>query len=345
MRRMTPRILLLFLVALLAAPPSAGHAHQKESGASSGEAKIAGCPLFPSDNIWNTPIDHLPVDPRSDEYVASIGRNTGLHPDFGTIWEGAPIGIPYNIVSSSRPRYPVNFMYEDESDPGPYPVGGDLLIEGGPDSQGDRHVLIVDQDECVLYELYRVERRAGGWHAGSGAIFDLDSNLLRPDGWTSADAAGLPILAGLVRYDEVVAGEIAHALRFTASRTRKAHVWPARHDASSITDPSVPPMGQRFRLKASFDTSGFSPQVQVILQALKTYGMILADNGSNWYISGAPDSRWDDSILVEELRRVKGSDFEAADSSALMVHRDSGQAATEARRPADQKLWIPFLTG
>jgi hypothetical protein len=200
-------------------------------------------------------------------------------------------------------------------------------IEGGPNSDGDRHILVLDTAECVLYELYYAwPRSSGGWDAGSGAVFDLRSNALRPDTWTSADAAGLPILPGLVRYDEVAAGEITHAIRFTAPVTQKRHVWPARHDASSNTSTSVPPMGQRFRMKASFDITGFSPEMQVILTAMKRYGIILADNGSAWFVSGAPDPRWDDDDLVSSFRRIPGSAFEAIDVSSLMVAANSGQA-------------------
>ncbi|MCD6291496.1 MAG: cellulase family glycosylhydrolase, partial [Anaerolineae bacterium] len=216
------------------------------------------------------------------------------------------------------------------SDPGPYPIPPDAPIEGGRGSDGDRHVLIVDRDHCMLYELYDAwPQPDGSWHAGSGAIFDLNSNALRPAGWTSADAAGLPILPGLVRYDEVAAGEIRHAIRFTAPRTRKAYVWPARHYASDLTAGRYPPMGQRFRLRADFDISGFSPQAQVILQALKRYGMILADNGRAWFISGAPDDRWDNDVL-HELHQVHGTDFEAVDASSLIVHPDSAQARASA---------------
>jgi hypothetical protein len=300
---------LLILASLPAVPgvPAASAAKAQNLAA----ASIAGCPLFPADNVWNARVDSLPVDPRSSAYIASIGANTGLHPDFGTVWEGAPIGIPYNNVPGTQRMVQIDFGYSDESDPGPYPIPPNPLIEGGPDSDGDRHILVIDRDHCILYELWDSHPQGNGnWYAGSGAIFDLRSNALRPDTWTSSDAAGLPVLPGLVRYEEVLSGVIQHALRFTAVRTRKAHIWPARHDASSITDPNVPPMGQRFRLKASFDVSSYSPQVQVILNALKTYGMFLADNGSNWYISGAPDPQWNDDILVSELRRVKGSDFE-----------------------------------
>lgn len=305
-------------------------------------SSLGGCPIFPADNIWNVPVDNLPVDPRSDDYIASIGPATGLHPDFGAgQWDGGPIGIPYNLVPSSQPLVDVSFDYAGESDPGPYPIPPDPLIEGGPQGDGDRHILILDTGGCLLYELfYAFPQNDGSWHAGSGAIFDLRSNALRPATWTSADAAGLPILAGLARYDEVAAGHIDHALRFTASQTRGEFIWPARHEASDILDPAVPPMGQRFRLKASFDITPFSPHTQVILQALKTYGMILADNGSDWYISGAPDERWINDVLVSELRQVPGSEFEAVDVSSLMVDQDSGQA----RRPEyDNRLWLPLV--
>ncbi len=296
-----------------------------------GAPTIAGCPVFPADNVWNTPIDNLPVDPNSSAYISSIGATTGLHPDFGTVWEGAPIGIPYNIVPGTQPKVDITFDYSDESDPGPYPIPPDPEIEGGPDSSGDRHILVLDNDNCVLYEtFYSWPQADGSWWAGSGAVYDLQSNALRPSGWTSADAAGLAILPGLVRYDEVFSGEITHALRFTVQNTRRAFIWPARHYASTLTSTNYPPMGQRFRLKASFNISGFSSEVQVILRALKKYGMILADNGSNWYITGVPDSRWNDDTLVGELRLVKGSDFEAVDESSLMVNPDSGQARSSS---------------
>jgi hypothetical protein len=287
---------------------------------------IENCLVFPANNVWNARVDGLPIDPRSDQYIASIGEDIGVHPDFGTVWEGAPIGIPFNIVPGSQPPSPISFEYEDESDPGSYPIPDDPLIEGGSSSDGDRHILIVDKDHCILYEIYHAYPQGNGsWEAGSGAIYDLRSNNLRPDTWTSADAAGLPIFPALVKYDEVIAGKISHALRFTADNTRKMHIWPARHDASSITDENVPPMGQRFRLKSSFDISGFSPEVQVILKALKEYGMFLADNGSNWYVSGAPDVRWNDDVLVNELKLVKGSDFEAVDETGLIIDSNSGQ--------------------
>jgi hypothetical protein len=302
-------------------------------------AGLAGCPIFPADNIWNLPLDTLPLDANSDTYVATIGADAYAHADFGSgLWEGGPIGIPYVDVPGSQPAVPITFDYDDESDPGPYPIPPDAPIEGGPASDGDRHVLVLERDTCILYEVYYAWPQAdGSWQAGSGAVFDLNSNALRPAGWTSADAAGLPILAGLVRYDEVASGEIRHALRFTAPQTRKAYIWPARHYASSLTGQQYPPMGQRFRLRADFDVSGFSPEVQVILRALKRYGMFLADNGSAWYLSGVPDERWDNDDL-HELHQLRGSDFEAVDESALMIDPDSGQA-----RSYGYRLYLPLV--
>ncbi len=290
---------------------------------------IAGtCPYFPADNVWNTRIDGLPVDARSGDYIATIGAGDGLHADFGSgLWDGEPIGIPYNVVPGDLPRVPVTFDYADESDPGPYLIPAEPLIEGGPDGAGDRHVLMLDRDACILYELYDAWPQIdGSWHAGSGAIFDLKSHALRPADWTSADAAGLPILPGLVRYEEAAGGTINHAIRFTVQLTRKEYIWPGRHYASSSTDLKRPPMGQRFRLKAEFDISGFSTINQAILKALKVYGMLVADNGSDLYISGAPDERWDDDDLHRLQERVHASDFEAVAESSLMINADSGQA-------------------
>ncbi len=267
-------------------------------------------PLFPADNPWNTDISGYPVHPRSDRYIASIGADTGLHPDFGAAWDGAPIGFPYALVPGDQPAVPISFYYPDESDPGPYPIPLLPPIEGGPFSSGDRHILVVDTDHRFLYEVYDAHRRRGAWQAGSGAVFDLAANDLRPDGWTSADAAGLPILPGLVRRGEALSGAISHALRFTVSRTRRAYIHPATHFASDDTNPDLPPMGLRLRLKAGYDISGFPIPVRVILQALKTYGMLVADNGADWFISGVPDADWDDEEL-SSLGQVKGSDFEA----------------------------------
>jgi hypothetical protein len=263
--------------------------------------------IFPANNPWNTDISGAEADPNSDNLIASIGLTTHLHPDFGTVWEGEPIGIPYNCVGKDQPKVAVSFYYDDQSDPGPYPIPPDAKIEGG----SDRHVLIIDTFNLKLYELFAAEKISGNsWTAGSGAIFDLQSNALRPDTWTSADAAGLPIFPGLVRYDEVVEkGEITHALRFTVENTRNAFVHPATHAASDLTGANYPPMGMRVRLKADFDISEFSPHIQVILRALKKYGMFVADNGSDWYITGTHDMRWDDEELGQ-LKSIAGSNFE-----------------------------------
>jgi hypothetical protein len=277
------------------------------------------CRIFPASNHWNLRVDGLPVHPSSDRIVASIGADDNVHADFGSgRYEGGPIGIPYTVVSRRQRRVPVSFEYADESDRGPYPVPRDAPIEGGRRSDGDRHVIVVDRGRCKLYELFAAYPVAGGrrWRAGSGAIWNLRSNRLRPEGWTSADAAGLPILPGLARHDEVRRGRIDHALRFTARRTRRAYIYPATHFASSLTDPDLPAMGQRLRLKAGFDTSGFPRQARVVLEALKRYGMILADNGSSWFVSGAPSRGWDNDDL-HTLHRVQGSDFEVVDTSQL----------------------------
>jgi hypothetical protein len=291
----------------------------------------APCAFFPSDHIWNTPIQDLPVDPFSAEYVAAIGADSPLHPDFGSgFWEGQPIGIPFIQLAAAPELVPVAFEYADESDPGPYPIPPDAPIEGGSGSDGDRHILMVDLAGCRLYEMYSAYPEGdGSWRAGSGAVFDLSGYALRPPDWTSADAAGLPIFPGLVRYEETAAGEILHALRFTAPDTRRAYVWPARHFASDSDDPRLPAMGQRFRLRADFDLSPFSPAARAILRALQAYGMMLADNGSPWFLSGAPDERWDNDRL-RELRQVRGRDFEAVDVSSLMVDEDQGLARTGA---------------
>lgn len=268
-------------------------------------ALLLALQVFPPDNPWNWDVSRHKVHPNSDNYVKSIGADKPFHPDFGTVY-----GIPYVVVTGKQKRVKVEFEYADESDPGPYPIPDDAPIEGGPDADGDRHILVLDKDNQKLYEIFHAFKTKDGWKAGSGAIFDLKSNKLRPDGWTSADAAGLPIYPGLVRYDEVKAGEIRHALRFTIRRTQKAYLFPATHYASRDTDPNLPPMGLRFRLKASFNISKFSKNNQVILRALQVYGMMVADNGSDWYVSGAPDKRWNDDEL-NALKKLKGSDFEA----------------------------------
>lgn len=283
---------------------------------------MGACPVFPADSVWHADVRNLPVHSRSAAWRASIGDGTGLHADFGSgTWNGAPIGIPFTTVGAGQPLVPMEFGYEDESDPGPYPFPSDAPVEGG----SDHHVIVVDTSTCRLYETWDSEVRANGsWYAGSGATWNLRSHALRPAGWTSADAAGLAILPGLVRYDEVAAGDIDHMVRFTAPRTQRSYLWPARHFASSSTDTDLPPMGAVFRLRADVDISWMSPQARVVAQALKDHGMILADNGSAWYLSGAPDERWDNDGL-RDLRQLQGGDFDAVDTSSLRVSPDSGQ--------------------
>ncbi len=272
-------------------------------------ANLNGRRPFPATNAWNTAVDQAAVDPHSSTLIASIGLTGHLHPDFGADYDGGPFGIPYVVVAGQQKKVPVSFDYADESDQGPYPIPAKAPIEGGAGSDGDRHVLVVDRDHWKLYELYDAHPAGSGWTAGSGAVFNLATGTNRPAGWTSADAAGLPIFPGLVRYDEVSAGAIKHALRFTVSRTRAGYVAPAQHFASSNTSSALPPMGMRVRLKASFAITSYPKQARVVLQAMKTYGMIVADNGSNWYVSGAPDKHWNDDAL-NTLKRVPGSAFE-----------------------------------
>lgn len=273
---------------------------------------VAGCPVFPADNPWNRRVDRLPVAAGSVRLIRSIGIDARFHADFGSgTWDGGPIGIPYTVVDGGQRRVRVSFDYADESDRGPYPIPPDAPIEGGRNADGDRHVLIVDRSSCKLYELFDAHPLDAGrsWHAGSGATWDLRSNHLRPNGWTSADAAGLPILPGLARYPEVASGAIRHALRFTAPRTRTAFIWPARHQAGASSSPALPPMGMRVRLKRSVSLRGLPKQARVIATAMKRYGLMLADNGSPWYVSGAPDPRWDNDQL-HALDRLTGRDFE-----------------------------------
>jgi hypothetical protein len=289
-----------------------------------GAAGVAGyplpsapaCPVFPETNVWNKRVDHMPVARNSSTIVRSIGRNGSLHPDFGSgTWDGGPIGIPITVVGPSTPKVRVRFGYPDESDKGPYPIPHNVKIEGGRRSDGDRHAIVVDRSACRLYELFALYPRNGNppWRAGSGAIWDLSSNALRPRGWTSADAAGLPILPGLVRWSEVERGEIDHALRFTVERSRRAYVYPARHFPSDLTSRALPPMGLRLRLRSNFPVSRFPRQARIVLVALKRYGMIVADNGSSWYVQGEPNANWSNDAL-HELHRVKGSDFRVVDT-------------------------------
>jgi hypothetical protein len=284
-----------------------------------GAPKLGGCPVFPKNNPWNQRVDRLPVLSNSSAIVNSIGVRDTMHADFGSgLWEGGPIGIPFTTVAGSQASVPVRFDYSDESDRGPYPIPARAPIEGGRNADGDRHMIVVDRKRCRLYELFAAYPQGGGasWTAGSGAIWNLRSNRLRPRGWTSADAAGLPILPGLARYDEVKRGHIDHALRFTADRTRRAFIYPARHFASDLTDRNLPAMGQRLRLRKGYDISRFPRHARIVLKALKRYGMILADNGSSWYVSGAPDPRWSNDQL-HTLHGVPGSAFEVVDTSKL----------------------------
>ena len=298
----------------------------------------SGCPLFPADNVWHADVSRLPVHPRSGAYLAAMGPGAGIHADFGSgTWEGGPIGIPYTVVGAGQPRVPVRFGYAAESDPGPYPIPPDAPVEGGPGADGDRHVLVVQAGSCRLYELFDAHREGGGWRAGSGAVWDLRSNRLRPAGWTSADAAGLPILAGLVRYEEVARGRVDHAIRVTVDRSQAAYLWPARHHAGQA-GASLPPMGLRLRLKAGVDIGGFPTQARVILQAMRTHGLVVADNGSSGFIGGVPDERWDNDAL-RQLRRVTLADFEAVDTARLRISPASaaarGTARTARAAPAD----------
>jgi len=290
------------------------------TGSSAQALRLPGaqhCPVFPANNPWNQRVDKLPVSADSARLISSIGLDAPVHADFGSgTWDGGPIGIPFDVVSRATPRSRVSFQYADESDRVGYPIPRHVHIEGGPHATGDRHAILVDRSNCRLYELYDLRRTSHGWTAGSGAVWSLRSDHLRPAGWTSADAAGLPIFPGLVRWDEVERGVIDHALRFTAPETRRAYVYPARHYASSSNDPSLPPMGLRVRLKASVDVASFPKQARVVLRALQRYGMILADNGSPWYISGAPNRHWSNDAL-HTLGRLTGADFEVVDTSSL----------------------------
>ncbi len=285
-----------------AGPSAAGGPASPSPPAGAAGPAIAGCRVFPADNEWNRDVSRDPVDALSDAYIASIGADTFLHPDFG---RDPGYGIPWTTVPGTQALVPMTFDYDDESDPGPYPFPPNAPVEAGD----DHHVLVLDRDACRLYETWDSTYEGPGWHCGSGAVFDLRTNALRPDGWTSADAAGLPILPGLVRRDEVAAGEIRHALRFTVRRTQQAYVHPATHFASSDTSSELPPMGMRVRLKASYDLSRFHGAALVVLQALKTYGMFVADNGSDWFITGETNTAWDDADL-EQLKTVPGRALE-----------------------------------
>jgi hypothetical protein len=308
--------------------PGAGHV-----GSGGPRLPQTGCPAFPSDNVWDTPISGLPVDPRSAAWLAHMASgSTFLHPDYGPAGGGArPYGISWQVTPPHPAFVRVHFQYASQSDRGPYPFSARTPIEGGPNATGDRHALMVDPATCVLYELYDAHYHPGnGSTAGSGAIWNLRSNRLRPSGWTSADAAGLPILPGLVNYDEVMSGQLDHAIRFTAQTTSTSDLWPARHEAGSTASADVAPMGARFRLNRRFTlpSSRCARPCQVVITAMKTYGLILADNGSNWYFGGTADRRWTDT-MVDQLKQVPAAAFRAVDESCLMVTPNSG----EARQP------------
>jgi hypothetical protein len=300
----------------LASDPSAAPSGQPVTSPAAAP-KPGSCAIFPADNVWHADVSKLPVHARSAAYVANIGASRPVHPDWGT-----GFGIPITTLRAGQPRVPVSFDEAGESDRGPYPIPRDALIEGGPNSGGDRHVIVYDPASCHVYELYDAHPGSSGWHAYSGAVFDLRSNRMRPLGWTSADAAGLSIMGGLVRYDEVAAGHVDHAIRMTVPVSQRAFVWPGSHRASTKTDPNLPPMGLRLRLKASVDTSRLPPQARVVAEALKRYGAIVADNGSPFFFTGVQDSRWSNSQL-DALKRLHGSDFEVVDESSLMVSASS----------------------
>ncbi|MCX5308674.1 hypothetical protein OG304_35410 [Streptomyces sp. NBC_00160] len=300
------------------------------TGAADPAGKAASCPTASPDSFWHAPVDSLPVHPKSGQYVASIGAAEPLHPDFGSgLAEGRPFGIPVTVSDTTLPESQVSLDYAEESDTSGYRIPPDARIENGPASDGDRHVVVWDKALCKSYELFDAKRQGGNaWHAGSGAVFDLRSNALRPDGWTSADAAGLAILPGLARYDEAADGRIDHAIRITVPRSDRSYLWPARHQAGAAADGSLPPMGLRLRLKSSVDTSQLAPQAKAVADALKKYGAIVADNGSAWYITGEESPGWDNAQL-DGLKDFKGSDFEAVDASGLQQSPDSGAVAPQ----------------
>ena len=316
----------------------AAHAYSTGIGAQAGRpppvdgevtspSNVGGCDVFPADNYWNTPVSHLEVDPRSDAWMSHMSPGSTLHPDFGKSYgeQPVPYGIPITVVDGDHAKVEVTFRYRSESDRVPYPLGDDTKIEGGRASKGDRHAIVVDSSTCELYETWKTRFKTDRWYAGSGATWDLSSHRLRRDGWTSADAAGLPILPGLLRYDEVEAGLVTHAIRFTTDETQTEHIWPARHDAGSTANPDYPPMGARFRLDAGFPTAGYRDDTIVVLDAMKTYGLVLADNGSPWFFQGTAQRRWP-SALLDELKTIPANAFEAVDTTPMMIKPNSGKA-------------------
>lgn len=317
-------VLASFLLTLAVVPsPGAGAA----SGAAATALPGTSCTVFPADNYWHADISKLPVDKHSSQWLSHMSPSSNLHPDFGPSFGAQPVpyGIPYTVVAHSHARVHVHFTYASESDDVGYPLGSDSKIEGGSTASGDRHVLIVDRGTCRLFELYDVHHANGRWTAGSGATWSLTSDKLRPAGWTSADAAGLSILAGLLRLDEVKAGHVDHAIRFTTDVTDRRYIWPARHEAGSVSDSSYPPMGARFRLKAGFPISSYRADTRVVLRAMKHYGLVLADNGSPWYFQGTSEQGWPNAML-DELKSIPARAFEAVDTSGLKVSNSSARA-------------------
>lgn len=287
---------------------------------------IAGCPTFPADNYWHAKIQDLPLHPRSAAWIRHMSPSSRLHPDFGPSYgaQRVPYGIPITVVGGTHAKVKVRFSYSSESDHVRYPLGRDTHIEGGWNAGGDRHAIVVDRSDCTLYETWNTKLRQGRWHAGSGAVWDLRSNALRPDGWTSSDAAGLPILPGLLRWSEVKAGKVDHAIRFTTDITDRRYVWPARHQAGSVNNRNYPPMGARFRLKNNFNISRYGTLTRTVLRAMKDYGLVLADNGSPWYFQGDASNQWP-SRLLDELKQIPARAFVAVDTSSLRVNRNSGR--------------------
>jgi hypothetical protein len=327
------RRLLLAALVVLTVVPLRGAAATPPPGAEA-------CPMFPADSFWHADVRSLPVHERSSAWLAAVGGSSRrLHPDFGDSGAPMPYGIPFVVVDGSHARTSVAFEYAEESDPGPFPFGPDTPLEGG----ADRHALMLDRSRCELSELYAADWNGGAPTAGSGAVWDLRSNALRPSGWTSADAAGLAILPGLLRLDEVRAGSVDHVVRMTASRTDRSFVWPARHQAGAARDPNLPPMGAWFRLRADYPTAGLRPETQVILEAFKVHGLVLADNGSNWYVTGSADAGWPSAVL-DELKAVPAGAFDAVDTSSLMVSADSGAVRTASASPAPPTVAAPTST-
>ena len=306
-------------------PSSSAQSTAAAPGAADDKGGVGGCSVFPANNYWNADISDLPVHARSRQWMSHMSSGSDLHPDFGPSYGEAPrpYGIPITVVTGAHRKVRVGFNWPRESDKVRYPLGKDTLIEGGRGHGGDRHAIIVDKTHCKLYETYATELRQGKWHAGSGAVWSLNSNKLRHNGWTSADAAGLPILPGLLRLAEVKNGTVNHAIRFTTDVTDRRHIWPARHDAGSVSNRNYPPMGARFRLKAGFDMRGFRKDTKDVLRAMKTYGLVLADNGSPWYFQGESVKGWP-SGLIEELKSIPARKFVAVDTSSLQVSPDSG---------------------